>query len=383
MATIGIYDWDFMNYENVIPNLECAKLCTYYHNHREIAVLTSSLSPSKYSKFFIRKEYDDGIYPKSIFLPNCEYGGRAFTPLHYSPLAPDIEKTIPNMHLYDKYSLHFGTKGYEKIQIKHILNCAHIRLSTDEITPKSKNQLMRILATRRYAGIIFHDYDLAKIPGAYDIIYDLSQTREFKTKKGINPYAIGNKFPIQVNSSEELEKWFKVTSMSNLFCLQYNGIMEDSTLYNLCIENKKMARQMYYKIDATSSDENHFLNEILPKIFIQVLFLRKQGIKILLKYSEEKILTPELKNFIDLLNCLLSFCWRENFLPRSQTLYMFCLLNKKLHYRNWAFMNVDVTTDEMRDSFQYIRENNYELFKMFYDLDSIVYEGGKFISEWR
>lgn len=30
MGTIGIHDFDYFHYENVIPNLECAKLVTYY-----------------------------------------------------------------------------------------------------------------------------------------------------------------------------------------------------------------------------------------------------------------------------------------------------------------------------------------------------------------
>ena len=84
-----------MNYEHVIPNLECAKLCTYYHNRHDVAVLVPQMEPAKYTQFFIRKEYDDGIYPKELFLPNCSYGGRAFTPQHYSPLAQEIERTIP------------------------------------------------------------------------------------------------------------------------------------------------------------------------------------------------------------------------------------------------------------------------------------------------
>lgn len=382
MATIGVYDWDFMHYENVIPNLECAKLCTYFYNHHEIAMLAPKLEPAKYTKFFVRKEYNDGIYPKSLFLPNCEYGGRAFTPEHYSPLAQDIEKTIPNMHIYDKYISNFGTKGYEKQQIKHILNCAHIRLSTDGIKPKTLNQLKRILDTGRYTGIIFHDYDLAQIEGAYDVIYELSQTREFKTKNGINPYAVGNKFPIQVNSSDGLQKWFKIVSMPDLFSLQYNGVMTNKVLYELCDENKRMARQIYYAIDASCSDEDQFLFEALPKIFSQVLFLRRQNIKILLKYNQEKIVTPELQNFIDLLNCWLSFRWHENFLPGVQSLYCFCRDNKYLHYKNWAFQNVNVEVEDMRNSFQYIRERNYDLFKKFYDWDSVIYIGGELINEW-
>jgi len=379
MATIGIFDWDFLNYQHVIPNLECAKLYTYFHNHHEIAVLTPTLNPAPYTKFFVRKEYDDGQYPSTLFAPNCEYGGRAFTPLHYQPLAPDIEKTIPFFYPYQKYTDHFGSTKFDKAQIRHILNCAHIRLSTDEQKPKSLNQLLRITNTGRYTGIIFHDYDLARIEGAYDIIYNLSHTRFFKTKAGVNPYAIGNKFPIQVNNPTELEKWLKIIAMPNLFCLQYNGLMEDHILYALCTENTKMARQVYYNITASCSDENHFFFEMLPQIFLQVLFLRRMGIKILLKYDEQKIITPALQYLLDLINSWLRFTYYEES-RHVQSLYEFCTATKKkIAYQDWRFRNVSVSIDQMRDAFQYVRERNYDLFKLFYEIDTVSYKGGHFV----
>lgn len=67
MAIIGIHDADFFTYENVMPNLECAKLYTYYNRHNNISVLTPAREPSKYTKFIIRKDYDDGNYPNYYF----------------------------------------------------------------------------------------------------------------------------------------------------------------------------------------------------------------------------------------------------------------------------------------------------------------------------
>jgi len=56
----------------------------------------------------VRKEYDDGEYPKKLFLPNVEYGGRVFSVEKLKPLPPAVEATIPNMHVYDPYSSYFG-----------------------------------------------------------------------------------------------------------------------------------------------------------------------------------------------------------------------------------------------------------------------------------
>ena len=111
-------------------------MVTYYRQHNQLAVLTPRLTPEPYTTYFVRKEYDDGNYPQKIFSQNCEYGGRAFGSGQYVSLPPEIEHTIPNMHLYDQYINNFGKRPGEQNQIKRILNCAHMRLA-----PDSKNLL--------------------------------------------------------------------------------------------------------------------------------------------------------------------------------------------------------------------------------------------------
>lgn len=380
-GTLGVYDYDFFTYENVIPNLECAKLVTYYRAHNKITVLTPTFTPSRYTDFIIRKEYNDGIFPKECFLPNVTYGGRAFVPGAYDPLPRPIEQTIPDMHIYDRYIDHFGRKPAELTQIKRILNCAHMRLAPDSVHLLSFESLKPYFY-KGISGIFLHDYDLAKLQ-AYDLILALQNQRKFITRHGINPYPVGNKYPIKVYDSNELAQWLKIVTIPNAFCLEYKGLIADDVLSALCRENQRMARQIYYNIAYGCSSEDDFFINRLPKIFIQALFLRRQGIKILLKYDEGFFITPELEKFIELLNCWLSFKWQEDFIPRRQTLYQFCASNKRLHYINWAFQNVTVSTEESRDIFQYIREHNYNLFKMFYELDSIIFEGGKLVDEWR
>ena len=338
------------------------------------------MEPARYTKFIIRKEYNDGVFPRELFYQNCEYGGRAFNPTQYKPLDPKIESTIPDMHIYDRYISHFGKKPVELAQIKRILNCAHMRLAPDSQNLLSIENLKRNLQNKP-TGIFLHDYDLAPLK-PYDLIKELQDQRTFISKEGVNPYPIGNKFPIKIYSSDELQKWFKILTIPGAFFLEYCGLMENETLYNLYEENKRMARQVYYNITYGCASEKDFLIERLPKIFIQTLFLRKAGIKILLKYDEGFLKTKELKLLIELLNCWLSFQWQKNFLPRRQNLYNFCKGKEKLQYTSWAFMTVRISLDQMRDIFQYIRENNYELFKMFYEWDSVIYKGGEFINEW-
>ena len=380
-GTLGVYDFDFFNYEHVIPNLECAKLVTYYRARNKLTVLAPILTPSKYTDFIIRKEYDDGIFPRECFLSNVTYGGRAFTNGQYIALPPHIENTVPNMHLYNKYIDHFGRKPQDIDRIKRILNCAHMRLAPDSQHLLSFESLQKYFY-KGINGIFLHDYDLASLK-AYDLIIQLQNQRHFVTRHGINPYPVGNKFPIKVYNSEEMNQWLKVVTIPYAFSLEYCGLMDDYTLYRLCNENKRMARQLYYNIAYGCSSEDDFFLNRLPKIFIHTLFLRKEGIKVLLKYDDGFFVTKELKKLIELLNCLLSMSWVEDFTPRRQTLYQFCLANSKLHYTSWAFIHVTVSTEDARDAFQFIREHNYELFKMFYELDSIIFKEGELVDEWR
>ena len=368
MSVISIYDYDFFNYENVIPNLECAKLVAYYRNHNDIAVLSPALEPTRYTKCIIRKEYNDGLFPKTMFLPNCEYGGRAFNP-QYKPLAEKIESTVPDMHIYDRYIDHFGRKNAELALIKRVLNCAHIRLAPDSEHILPLDQLQKNFITKP-TGIILHDYDLASLK-PYDAIIELQNQRHFLNTGNVNPYPVGNKYPITITSSDELQKWLKIVTIPNAFFIEYCGLMTDEVLYNLCEENKRMARQVFYNITFDCKDEEDFLINRLPQIFIQVLFLRKAGIRIALKYDENFLVTTELKNLIELLNYWIAFQWQEDFLPMTQTLYHFCVSNKKLHYVNWAFVHIKITIEEMRNIFQYVRERNYDLFKGF--LNGIQY----------
>ena len=45
-------------------------------------------------------------------------------------------------------------------------------------------------------------------------------------------------------------------------------------------------------------------------------------------------------------------------------------------------MTVSLEFDEIRNAFQYIRENNYDLFKMFYEWDEVIFDGRKIVNEW-
>lgn len=356
-------------------------MVTYYRQHNQLATLSPILNPGPYTKFLIRKEYDDGIFPREFFYPASEYGGRSFTEDKiYVPLPPKIESTVPNMHLYDPYIHQFGRTKMEFAQIKRILNCAHIRLAPDSQHLLEFDDLARNFDNKT-SGIFLHDYDLASLK-PYDLILQLSNQREYKSREGINPYPIGNKFPIRIYSSDELAQWSKIPTIPNAFFIEYFGLMTDKVLHDMCVENKRMAKQVWYNVSFGCSGENDFFINRLPKIFVQVLFLRRANVKILLNYDDRIIVTKELQDLLELLNTWLRFSYMKDFAPHTQNLYKFCRDNSYFHYTTWAFQTVKLSFDEIRNAFQYIRVNNYDLFKKFYEWDEVKFDGRKIVNEW-
>ena len=90
--SIGLYDADFFTYHQTIFNLEIMKLSTYYKKKREITIMAPSFSPERYTHFFYRKDFNDGVFPKELTqYDNISYGGFAFSNNKYIPLPEEIE----------------------------------------------------------------------------------------------------------------------------------------------------------------------------------------------------------------------------------------------------------------------------------------------------
>ena len=101
--SIGLYDMDMATYTLVPFNLELMKLSTYYKKNREIVVLSPELTPERHQQFFIRKDYNDGNFPKILSEnSNLNYGGYAFTNGIYVPMNHDIEICQPDTSIYSK-----------------------------------------------------------------------------------------------------------------------------------------------------------------------------------------------------------------------------------------------------------------------------------------
>ena len=373
MSTILIYDWDFFHYPQVIPNLECAKYAAWRKQKKDIVVFNDNLNPSMYSKTFFRKEYDDGIYDDIILNPTVDYGGRAFSQI-YKQFDPEMEHIYPDFEIYRKYKELYGTKKRQREEIRTILYATHVRLSLDG---KTLEDFPYDRLQPRHPSVILHDYDLASIPNAFELLEDVSRQRP----SGL-PYRIGNKYPINVYTFDELMKWLKLPPMGTCFYLQYNGLFTTDELATLCEKPILGLRQMIYNFAFGCSDEDDFIDHRLSEFYKQLLFLRSHDTKILLNIDNELFKTRELIILIKLFGCYYGRSYCEFVRPHRETLYEWCAWKRRAYIETLPWNHISITQQEMRESFQYIRKRNYDVFDMFYSTPNVIIQGGKLINEW-
>ena len=168
----------------------------------------------------------------------------------------------------------FGTGKKAQSEYKTILYATHIRLSLDGKT------LIKFTFERLrpyHPSVILHDYDISSIPGAFDLIEEVSKSRP----SGLS-YRIGNKFPINVYSYSELRKWLTLPPMGSCFYLQYNGVFTEEEIIDLLETPIMGLRQMVYNFTYNCPSEEDFMINVLPQIYKQALFLRSKQQKILL-----------------------------------------------------------------------------------------------------
>lgn len=373
MSTILIYDSDFFHYSSVIPNLECAKYSAWRKKHKDIVTFNPNLNPSMYTKVFYRKEYDDGIYEQILQNPSIEYGGRAFSNI-YKPFDLEMEQILPDLEMYWKYKDYYSKSKTYQTQLKTILYATHVRLSLDgkKIAPFPYERLQPY-----HPNIILHDYNLGNIPGALDFLRELTQMRP----SGL-PYRIGNKYPINIYNFKELREWLTLPPMGGCFYLQFNGTFKDEELIELCEKPIMGMRQMMYNPAYGCSDENDFVKRVLPDFYKQMLFLRSRKLKILLNIDTDFFKTKELLNLMKLISCYYGKTNLEYVMPRQQTLYGYCAWKRRPYVEVLPWIKISVTQQEMRDSFQYMRKANYEVFDMFYSIPNVISQGGKLVNEW-
>lgn len=360
----GLYDADLKLYPIPFYNLDLMKLSAYYKRKREIVGLSLDFSPNKYNHFIVRQDfYANQSYP--LNLHNIEYGGKAFSGDVYKPMPHEIEIMRPDISLYSKAIPKQTTSQY-KNAISTMRRAEHIRLSLDGATVWKdwEKQLRKDIDC---FGLILHDYDPAAIDGGIDIISDILQSIHNKSGR-----RLGMKFPAQIYEPESLIKWLKISPMGTYYSLHYNDLIYHDTALELAeiTKHSKAFRQMTIDITEVLQDA-YPIEHNINRVYRNIINLRTQRLVFPLIYDNSVFTDNSWKIVMDLIKAynnhmLLESTYSSNYFSRVapyETLYSYVKAVSKQYNIN----NSAISVDSARNVFQFVRENNYALFKDFYE----------------
>lgn len=371
--SIGIEDADFNAYILVCFNLEAMKLSAYYKKHHELVVLAPGFFPERHTKFFYRKDYDDGSYPRGLLTTsNVEYGGLAFTHNKYAPLPLDIEKCHPDTSLYsrvEKAVMSMKSTNRKKIY-QNLMEAEHCRLSLDGKTIWSDypKQFYYLPSCR---NLIIHDYDLGAVQDSFDVVQSIlkrARTDGWATK-------VGMKFPIQVYTGEDLLKWASLNSNSTFYSVQYNGVIDNDAFMEWIGRCRQRAiyTQMDYMVTAPHYTEEEFTTSLINTLFHQVLIARSFRLFFKIKYDEDFFTDKRWCQVLRLINFYMtsmSDFVTAKYLQKSYDDTMFDFVTKATRGEPLIKYNDYMTRQQMREVFEFVESHNYQLFVDFYQCNA-------------
>ena len=375
--SIGLYDQDMATYTLVPFNLELMKLSAYYKKKREVVVLSPTFMPERHQKFFMRKDFDDGIYQRNLQnIPNLEYGGYAFTNGLYVPMAQEIEIMRPDPTIYANMEGVITKSGrieHKKI-FKNMMEAEHCRISLDGKTiwedyPKQ----FKFLKTAR--NLMLHDYDLAGIEGGFEEVQKIlarARTDGWATR-------VGMKFPPVITKGQDLLNWISLRPNSTFYSLRYDGVIDDDCFdefVSICRE-RAVYKQLDYYVTASSANEQEFLDKYIQQIFRQVVKSRSYRVFFTLKYEGNFFFDSRWERVLDLFNFYhnsMSSLNQSYYYKKigNDTLFDFA---KSSYDKLPRWSKNEISKQEMRELFAFVREKNPALFEDFYEFNVNRMEG--------
>ena len=358
----GLYDADLPYYPIPFYNLELMKLSSYYKRKREIVGLAPNFSPHLYNNFIVRQDFYNP-YMQSWKGTNVEFGGRAFDGDVYKPLPLEIEKMKPDISLYGRLEPK-AVKGYSTNALNTMRRAEHIRLSLDGKTIWKDFEKQFRHDSNAY-GVIFHDYNLNDVEGARALIGE-SLTDWIPHPLGRR---IGTKYPIVVDNKQDLISWLQLQPMGTYFSLVHKGLIDESYIPEL-VE----VSQQSYAIKQTSVEITDLSIETIPRIFRNIINLRSNRLYFPLIYNENVLISSDwimVMRLINRYNQHLITTADSQFFKYTEpfeTLYSYC----KAAIKQYQIKEPLLTKESIQSIFQFVRENNYDLFKDFYE-----YRGGE------
>ena len=364
----GLYDADLPYYPIPFYNLELMKLSSYYKRKREIVGFSPNFSPQRYNHFIVRQDFYNPYTP-SFKGTNVELGGRAFDGDKYKPLPLEIERMQPDISLYGRLNPK-RVKGYNVNALSTMRRAEHVRLSLDGKTIW-KDFEKQFRYERSAYGIIFHDYNLNDIEGARDFIKDSLSDWIFRS----DGRRVGMKYPVVVDNKQDLISWSELTPMTSYFSLTHKGLIDESYIPELeeILTLNHSLRQT--SVDITDAFTNDYLvNGGIQRVFRNIINLRSHRLIFPLIYNENVLIDNNWKMVMKLIlryNEHLIKIADSQFFRRVEpfeTLYSYCYAAIKQP----LIKDPILEKESIQTIFNFVRENNYDLFKDFYE-----YRGGE------
>lgn len=362
---IGLFDADVSEF-GVLPfNLELMKLASYYKSQKRETHLLEEFTPQKYDLIYLRRDFLDEV-DLSNFLAEKKViaGGYYFTRGMYVPFSEEIEDSYPDKSIYMRYANE--TNNWRQNLFKASMESEHLRLSLDNhtIDPNYKKFLNYGERTKR---VLLHDYNLSLISGSFEEINRLSRNYGDKRKQTIS---IDFKYPIQVDTVEDLMKWTSPHFVTNLYSIQVNGIMSNELVQQIIEQKRKkgVISVLLYMITDPEMEEEIFIKEIAPLVFWQVGVFAHAGIGVRLSFVQNYFSDERYTRLLDLFNyygksILTTYALRTGTEARLDSLANFC---RKLDEEPNPMFPAGLTKVEARELFKFVYDKNKELFKLFY-----------------
>lgn len=328
--------------------------------------MAPSFAPERYTKFFYRKDFNDGDFNQDLTkYENISYGGRAFSN-RYIPLPEEIEQCAPDASIYERYKEIFITgAASNKSYYTTLIRGVHLRLSLDGHTVW-KNFEKQIPNGVKGRVFFLHDFNLNDIElAAENIVAIMNKYRLSESSK----VSLCNKFPIICSNYIDFYKWLLFTFSSVNFLLQYNGIFTDEELATITDQiNLSQAKNIIYNPFPAASSKNDFLEEDLIKIFKQVLFLYRNQKQFSLTYNDSFRVPDEIKKMLNLFTA-----YGRSDIKHPTSLFYFA---KQLREKERYHKEIIIQPEAIK-VFSYAQKNYPELFKMFYENSGAEFKGGE------